>query len=255
MKITKIKKDGMGYKIVLNNGEEIITSDDVILENKLLFDKTVDKNLIEKIKNDTEYYKIYNRVLNWINVRIRSEKEVNTYLKKYNVSADYREKIIYNLKRIGFIDDYKYARAYTNDKMHLSLDGPYKISRDLEEEGIDSYIITEMIESYPKELIDEHIDKLIDKRLKANKRYSGYVLRQKLSIYLRRLGYKMEDINNHLDNLIYDTDFAEKEMEKLYKKYALKYEGDKLYLKLKSALLSRGFKNDDIENFFAKKQF
>lgn len=251
MKIEKIKKTGIKYKITLDNGEVINTFSEVILNNNLLFSKEIDSDLLKKINTDTGYYDAYNKVLRMIGRRLRSEFEVRKYLKKENVLKEDAEKIIFNLKDINLINDYNFAKAYTNDKMHLSLDGPYKIARELENNKIDSKIITEMIDSYPEELRDSHIEKIILKKVKANKKYSGYILKQKIVSYLINLGYSKENINKHLD--LITSNNGEEEMEKLYKKLSLKYEGDELYFKLKNKLYSKGFTNEEIENFITKK--
>ena len=253
VKIEKIKKSGIKYRITLDSGEVIDTFSEVILENNLLFSKEIDSELLKKIKTDTDYYSVYNKVLRMIGRRLRSEYEIRNYLKKENIVSADSEKIISNLKNIGLINDYNFARAYTNDKMNLSLDGPYKIVKYLENHKIDSRIISEMIDSYPEELIDKHIEKIILKKIKTNKKYTGYVLKQKIISYLLNLGYSKSDINRHLDLLNLENGNMENEMEKIYKKYSLKYEGDELYLKLKSKLYSKGFSKSEIDNFINKK--
>ena len=62
MKITKISKTGSKYKLTLDSGEVIDTYDDVILNNNLLYSKRIDKKLLEKIHNDTNYYRTCKRI-------------------------------------------------------------------------------------------------------------------------------------------------------------------------------------------------
>lgn len=255
MRIEKVEKKGSKYKITLNNGDVYETFDGVIIKRGLLFDKNIDEDLLEKIKNDNVYYGAYNRVLGLISRRVRSEKEIVEYLRKQSIPDEYIEKMVYNLRMLSLIDDYKYALAYTNDKMHLSLDGPYKIARFLEEQNIDSYIVSEMIDKYPQKLIDEHIKKIITKKVKANKRYTGYVLKQRITAYLLNLGYVKKDIQRHLDLVNYDPTLMEREMERYYKKYKTKFEGQELYYKLKSKLIEKGFRSSDVDIYLEKKQF
>jgi len=255
VKIKKIKKLGSKYKITLDNGEVLYTFDDVILKNNLLYTKEISSDLLHKLERDTEYYDVYNKVVNMIARRLRSEREIYDYLKKLNVDEEEAEEIVYTLKMIKLIDDYNFAKAYTHDRISLSLDGPYKISRYLEEQGVDSDIVNEMIRSYPKDLIDERIERIVKKRIKTNKMYTGHALKQRIKVYLVRLGYSREDIEKHLYLVEYDTALLEREMERFYKKYSLKYEGEELYLFLKSKLLSRGFRNSDVDNYLKKKQF
>ena len=66
MKINKIKKNGKKYKIILDNGLEIKTFDDVIINNNLLYNKIIDDELLDKINKENEYYDVYNKVINLI---------------------------------------------------------------------------------------------------------------------------------------------------------------------------------------------
>ena len=45
------------------DGESVITYDNVILENELLYKKSIDNNLYKKILLDTSYYDIYNKTV------------------------------------------------------------------------------------------------------------------------------------------------------------------------------------------------
>ncbi len=94
MKIEKIRKTGKKYKILLSDGSEIKTYDDVILNYGLLYHKTIDSDLLNKINNDNNYYEIYYKAVNYITKRLRSEKEINEYIDKNNVIEKDKEKLI-----------------------------------------------------------------------------------------------------------------------------------------------------------------
>ena len=252
MKIEKIKKKGTKYKITLDNGEVINTFDDVILENNLLFDKFIDSDLLNKIHTDTIYYESYHKTLKMIERRLRSEMEIRKYLDKNAITDEDKEKIIETLKRIGLIDDLRFAKAYTNDKINLSLDGPFKIAKNLEEHKIDKEIIDAVIAGIDDNVIKEHLNKIVMKKVKANTKYSEFILKQKLMIYLVNLGYAREDINEVLTNVHLSSDMVNKEIEKIYNKLSRKYDGDELIYKLKNKLYSKGFKMEDINNFIEK---
>ena len=228
MKVESIKKTGSKYKIVLDNGQVINTYEEVILNNGLLFHKYINKNLLEKITVDTNYYKSYNKALDMINRRLRSEKEIEQYLIKAEVEEKDIKEIIQNLKRIGLIDDKLFAKAYTNDKINLSTDGPHKIRKYLENNNIKEQYINEAINSIDKEIINQRIDKLITKKINSNTKYTPYMLKQKIIIYLTNLGYSREDIINRLENIKIETKDTTKEMEKIYNKLSKKYNDKEL---------------------------
>ena len=250
IKKEKIQKKGSKYKITLDNGEVINTYDDVILENNLLYDKNIDSDLLNKINTDTIYYESYNKAIKMISRRLRSEFEIRKYLDKCMVLE---EKIISTLKRIGLIDDFRFAKAYTNDKINLSLDGPYKISRNLEGFKVDSSIIHEVISNIDENIVLEHLNKIINKKVNSNTKYSEFVLKQKLMTYLVNLGYDSSMIKSCLDNIHINNDVSFREMEKIYLKLSKKYSDDELYYKLKNKLYSKGFKMEEINKFIDEK--
>lgn len=249
MKIDKITKTGSKYKITLDDGKTIYTYDEVILKNGLLYHRFINEKLLEKIYNDTVYYKSYDKVLRMIATRLRSEKEIREYFKKTQIDEKDVESIIDNLKKIGLIDDFKYAKAYTNDKINLSLDGPYKIKRHLEECDIDKSYIDEVIQEIDKNEIERHIDKIIEKKIKNNKKDTPYILKQKIITYLINLGYSRESINNRIDKFEIKSIDLTNQMDKIYNKLKKKYSGKELEYKLKSKLYSKGFTGSQIDEY------
>lgn len=253
MKIEKIKKSGSKYKIQLESGKIIDTYEEVILENGLLFHKYISDDLHEKILKDSKYYKTYNKILDMINRRLRSEYEIRKYLQKEEISENDVESIIENLKRIDLINDEKYAKAYTNDKINLSLDGPQKIRKHLEEQKINEDYINQAIYSIDKSIIYNHIEKIIDKKIKTNTKYTTYILKQKIMIYLINLGYKKEDIIEILETKKIENQNSQKEMDKIYNKLSKKNDGYELYTKLKNTLFKKGYLKEEIDNYVNQK--
>ena len=164
MKIEKIQKlKNNKYKIKLDSGDIINTYDDVILNNSLLFNKEIDLELLNKINNETLYYDCYNKTLKFIDKKLRSEKEIKEYLKKYS-EMGYEDKILKKLKEINMINDENYAKAYISDRIFLSTDGPNKIKQELFNYGIDEKIIEENINKIALSLvIGGSIGNLIDR--------------------------------------------------------------------------------------------
>ena len=252
MKIKKIQKQkSQKYKILLENGEAIITYDDVIINNGLLFNKELDNELLQKINNETIYYDIYNKTLKYIEKKLRSEKEIRKYLEKYDIG--YEEKIIEQLKNIKLINDNNYVKAYISDKIYLSTDGPNKIKKDLLNQGIEEYIIDEYLKNIEDEIVINKCEKLIDKKIKSNKKNSIYILKQKIISDMLEKGFELNIIKSILENKeILDNNAIEKEYNKLYSKLIKKYSDKELYFQMKSKLYQKGFKNEEIDEYINK---
>ena len=247
MKIIKIDKMPSGkYKIVIDD-EKIITYDDVIIKNGLLFKKDIDKCLYTKIKEDTLYYDQYNKVLKLIDKKVRSEKEIREYLIKQN-SDNYVEDIINKLKNNRLLDDERFCKAYVSDKIYLSLDGPNKIRKDLESHNIDNYIIENALKDFNDEIIYDRLYKIIGKKIKSNHKYSRSILKEKIVSYIIDLGYPKDIAINIFDELyVEDNSIIEKEASKIYKQLSRKYSGDELKYKFIAKMYSKGFRKDDID--------
>ena len=254
MKIDKIKKLNSGkYKIELENKEKIITYDEVILNNNLLYKKDTDSEILNKINVETKYYNIYNKVIKYIGIKLRSEKEINNYLSKQNVIKEDKEKIVDDLKQIDFINDKTFTKAYIDDRLNFSNEGLNKIKRDLLEHNIDEEIIDEEINKIDVEIVKEKLNKYINKKVKLNKKNSFYIFKQKMINELNNLGYDYDDIISSLDNVNMSNNAIDKNYDILFNKLKMKYEGNELYFKIKQKLYQKGFNRDEIEDCIRKK--
>lgn len=65
--------------------KKIVTYDDVILSNNILFNNEINNDILNKLNIDTMYYDIYNKTIKYILTKLRSELEIENYLNKLNV--------------------------------------------------------------------------------------------------------------------------------------------------------------------------
>lgn len=247
MKIEKIKKTGNKYKLILEDKSQITTYDDVIIKNNLLFNPDVDSEVLNKINIDTEYFDIYYKTINYITRKLRSEKEVNDFIDKYEVDNKNKQEIIKKLKEIGLLNDINFVKAYISDKIYLSTSGPNKIKADLLQHDISETVINIELDKIDDTIIIDKLTKLITKKIKTNTKYAGYYLKQKIVGELTNLGYETNKIIEIYDSLKIETDdLIIKEYNKLYKKLSVKYTDKELKLKIKQKLYKLGFTIDEI---------
>jgi regulatory protein len=255
MKIEKINKLKSGkYKLTLESNDKIITYDDVILKNNLIYNKEVDDKLLNLINQDTEFYNVYNKTIKYISIRMRSEKEIETYLNKFNLNDYDFKKIFSNLKRLELINDKLYAKAYASDRINLSNDGPNKIRNDLLKHNISEEHIDEAISNIDKEIVSLKLAKLIKKRIKSNHKHSNYMLKQKITIDLVNLGYNRDEIIELIDDEVLDTnDILNDTYNKIYDKLSRKFEGKELIIQIKQKLYQKGFDISEVNEFMSTK--
>ena len=197
-KYKKIKEDL--YRVLLDNGEIIDIYEDVILANNLLYKSEITQELLDKINIENNYQLAYNISVKYIMVRLRSINEIKVYLTKKGYSKDLIDKVIEKLIKNKLLDDEVFTKAYINDKLNFTNVGKYKLINELTTKmKVDNSVVYNVLESYEEVWIDR-IDKLINKYLKSNKKYSGNTLKNKLYIYLVNLGYDKDKVISILNN-------------------------------------------------------
>src|SRR5574344_200554 len=232
MKIDKLKKLSNGkYKLMLSDGSMIITYDEVILDNNLLYSKEIDNDLLNKLEIDNNYYDLYNKCINLINKRIRSKKEVREYLIKYTSDTKEIDSIINKLSDIGLINDLAYTKALISDRVNLANEGPLKIARTLYDNDISSSVIEDEISN--------------------NNKYSNNNIKEKIINELMTKGYAKDMIVDILNKYTI-TSNIDKEVIKQYNKLVLKYSGDELLSKLKTKLYQKGYSSSEINESIKK---
>lgn len=191
MKIDKYERLTKGkYRLYLDNGEVIDTYDDVITENELLFKKNLDIVTYNKILSDSTIQEYYNACLKYITVRIRSQKEIENYLKRKKITANDIDIIIKKLLKNNLLNDEYFASCFIKDKLKFTSWGPYKIINELKKHNIDNTVIEKNSIYLDEEIIYEKLNKLVDKQIKANHKLDNYRLKNKLYNNLFQLGYK-----------------------------------------------------------------
>ena len=201
IKIIKYKKENNGkYKLFLEDGSTIDTYEDVILKNNLLYKKDIDDSLYNIIMNDNVYEEAYSKSINYIGIRLRSINEMKVYLKSKKYSEEVINIIIERLIKNNLLNDAIFTQAFINDKLNFTTMGPYKIELELKKHNIDNNIVSKCISTIDEDIIYEKINKLITKFIKSNKKYKGFLLKNKIYTNLINLGYSSSMILEVLNN-------------------------------------------------------
>lgn len=241
LKITKYKKSTNGkYKVYLEDGRELSLYEETILKFELLLKKEVTD--IPKINEYNLEWDVYYVALKSIKSRFKSVHDTREFLVKKEYPIELIDKAIDRLVKQGYLNDDSFTKGFINSQIVTTSNGPYKIRRELSDKGISSKIIDDNIDVFDEDLQIERINKLASKMLRSNRTRGGSVLRKKITTDLVNLGYDAELIYKVLTNFSFnDTkEIAEREYNKLYKKYSKKYEGEELNYKIKQAMYQKG---------------
>lgn len=239
MKITNIKLNKNGKYVVTIDNEKYNLYQDTILKYLLFSKKEIDKTLFEKIIKDNNFYDAYYKIIKFVSVRLRTENEIRNKLNTLFILKKDQDKIIDKLKEQGYLNDELYIKSYINDKINLSLEGPEKVKRDLLKNGFKKEDILKYLCLFDS-INEERINKIINKKLKANHKLSRKMFIVKVGNDLRNLGYT--NYREILENIDFDDkDIYQKEYDKIYNKLIKKYPPEKADILTKQKLYSKGF--------------
>lgn len=255
MEIKNIRKLKNGkYELTLISGDKVITYDEVIIKNNLLYKKDITSKEIDEIEKLNTFYDIYNKAIKHISKKMRSTKEIKEYLEGYDLSGKEEEELINKLKKIGMINDEMYVKAYVSDKIHLSSDGPNKIKNELLKNNIKGEIIDEELSKIDEEELINKVKRIINKKVRTSKT-SSYNTRQKIYLELTNLGYSKELIDKCYNDDRDDESFLERDFNKIYKDVSRKEtDENKIYLKIKQKLYQKGYKLEQIDRIINEKR-
>lgn len=188
--ITKIevqKKNKNRLSIFLNEKFAFGIYYKTFIEFNLKKNMKLTEELIQKIKAFDEYNKCFNKALNYISYKERTESEVRKKLYEKEYLKMTVDSVIKELKKLNYIDDLEYAKRYIEFKIKKM--GKIKIRYKLIDKGIDDKILDSLLLKYNKE--DEFLSAFKIAR-KKNKQYGDISYKKRysrLASLLKRKGY------------------------------------------------------------------
>ena len=251
-KYTKLKSNK--YSVVIDD-ITVKLYDDVIVKYELLRLKEIDDKLFKEITEYNDRLEAYYKSLKYITKKLRTEKEIYKYLDK-----DYSKEIILEtidkLKRMGYLNKELYLKSYLSDQVHMSLNGPNKIKKDLVSLGYDEDEIKESIESIDNDIWLDKVQRIINKKIKSNRNLGSNKLKEKLFYDLSNMGYYKWMIEDIIHNTEFssDSNILEKEYNKLYARLSRKFDGSSIDYQIRMKLLQKGFYSSEIDEFIQNKK-
>ncbi|MDQ0228535.1 recombination regulator RecX [Metabacillus niabensis] len=257
-KITTQKQSDDRFNIFLDDGSgerfAFSVDQDVLIKFNLKKGKELDEFDIIEIQYGDELKKAYNKALDFLSYRMRSMKEVEDHLRKYEYNDAIIQETIGKLKDNRYVDDLEFAIAYVKTGWQTNGKGPTVLKRELEAKGVASLLIEQALEQYDQEAQVEEAINHANKLLKKNHNLSTVLLKAKLEQYLLRKGYSYSIISIALEEVQFEQNDNEemealmKQAEKAKRKYS--HEEDYQYKqKMKQFLYRKGFSIELIEKY------
>jgi regulatory protein len=195
MKITDIKqqvKRQDRYSIYVDEKYIFSLSENELLNLGLKIGQEFTKDELEGLKVTAILDKAYDRALNLIARRLRSEWEIRDYLRRKDYTPALIDTIVNKLSMSGYVDDAKFAEAWIRNRRLLKPTSKRRLVQELRAKRVPDDVIDQVLES-------DEADELDILRQLVEKKRHRYPDKLKFMQYLARQGYNYDDIKTVLD--------------------------------------------------------
>ena len=135
----------------------------------------------------------------------RSEKSSGDALRlmyTWGVPIAQRQGVLQKLIELRFIDDARYAEAYTREKSAIAGWGARKIAQHLYQKGVAKEIVERTLATLQGDDQRAMLEKRLQRKLPSVKATNDYELRGKLLRYALGLGYDYDMVTSVIDNIV-----------------------------------------------------
>ena len=161
-----------------------------VIDFKIKIGMEISEERLAELKAASDFGKLYQRALEWVLTRPRSERETRDYLYKKifekKLDKEYVDRIIEKLNSKNYLDDLKFAEWYVENRFVKKGISKKRLKMELMKKGVSNSIIEKVLNARNDE---DEIKKMIEK--KRNK-YDD----DKLIQYLCRQGFEYQLVQN-----------------------------------------------------------
>lgn len=128
-------------------------------------------------------------------------KEVREKLQRWEIEEEAIDKIMAFLCQHKFIDDTRYARIYTEDKLRFNHWGKQKIGLMLRQKGISPEIIAEALNEIDHSQYKQNCLEILKQKWKTLPHEDAYKMKGKLVRFALGRGFSYDTINHCMEQL------------------------------------------------------
>ena len=160
---------------------------------------------VARLQGRDRVEKAYERALNFLSYRPRSEAEVRRNLRKKDVEDEVVEVVIERLTRAELVDDGEFARYWVENRVQFKPRGARALHYELRQKGIADSIIADALVGLDEEIAARQVAEAGARRM-AHLEPRDF--RRKLSAYMARRGFSYAMITPLVEELL-DTKSCE----------------------------------------------
>lgn len=181
------------YSIYVDGKYSFPLGETELLNTGLRIGQEFTKAELDELKDKAVIDKGFDRALNLIMRRPRSEWELRDYLKRKEYTPEATEQILNMLSKRGYVDDADFARRWVESRRLLKSTSKRRLLQELRQKRVADEIIQSVLGA------DETDDRQVLRELIERKRkQTKYQDNLKLMQYLVRQGYNYGDVKDVL---------------------------------------------------------
>lgn len=197
MKVTSIKqqvKRKDRFSIYIDEKYSFSLSQNGLLSSGLVKGYELSEADIERFKQQSDEDKIYEKLLNLLSIRPRSEWEISSYMQRKKIDPELQKALISRLRDMQYLDDEDFARRWVESRRLLKPTSKRKLFQELKVKRVPDEVIQKILQE------DETDEQAVLKELiERKRRQSKYQDRDKLMQFLARQGFSYGDIKQALE--------------------------------------------------------
>lgn len=259
-KIGRQKKNNERYNLYLDEKYAFSVDEAVLIKYQLTKGKVIEAFTLDEIVFDDEVRKAYNKAINFLSYRMRSEHEIKQKLLQSEFGEAVILEAVRKLYEHGFLNDASFTKALVETQKNGSKKGPAAIRQELKKKGIEKELQEEVLATYSEEEQVSIAKTLTEKIINQNQNKTPRQIKQKVQENLQRKGYNFSIISQAIES--FDLEKKEEEWldiiaaqgEKVWRKYSSKYSGYDLRHRVKQALYLKGFPAEHIDLYIENKE-
>lgn len=161
--------------------------------------QTLSDDDVARLRVRDEVERAYERALNFLSYRPRSEAEVRRNLRKKDVEDEVVEVVIERLTRAGLVDDREFARYWVENRLQFNPRGARALRHELRGKGIPDAIIAGALVDLDEEVAARQVAEAGARRL-AHLEPRDF--RRKLGAYMARRGFSYAVIEPLIEEML-----------------------------------------------------
>jgi regulatory protein len=194
MKITKIArqvKRADRYSVYLDGKYSFSLGEGELLKLGLHSGQELTEEELASFRDESDYGKWFDKTLNLLSYRMRSEWELRDYLKRKKAPEEFVDKIINKLRINGYVNDEQFAKRWVENRRLLKPTSKRRLMQELRQKRISTDIIDAV-------LVEDETDERQQLKELVEKKRARYPDKLKFMQYLARQGYNYDDIKSVL---------------------------------------------------------